>query len=409
MSGDTTLEISYDPYAPEMQADPWETFRLLRDHAPVFHNEELDIWVLSRYEDVKEAAKESDRFSSAKGVTILLDPVTKKISPTPVGPGDFLEMDPPDHGPLRAVVRGRFTPPAIAALEPVIRDLAHDLIDDFIGDGEADLAQQFGRLLPSLVITHMLGLPREDAPRLSQWFSQATDLPLPGQDLEEWSQMMLQGAGNMWVRLAEVAEQRKVEPKDDILTDVVQATIDGEPLGDQAVGMCFLLYAAGEDTTTALITNSIRILDESRVHRQWLLDHPDRFANAIDELLRYDGPFLSLARVTKQPVTMHGVTIPADARVVLAWASANRDERQFDSPDVLDFERPKIPHLGFGHGLHHCLGHVLAKLEGRIALEVLLERIPDYEVVGEPVLSRKPFIRGFHEIPARFTPGPRRA
>jgi cytochrome P450 len=407
VSADATIEITYDPYAPEMREDPWETFRLLRDHAPVYHNAERDLWVISRHEDVRETAKDWERFSSAKGVTILLDAATGKISPTPVGPGDFLEMDPPMHDKLRALVRARFTPQAINALEPTIRRIANELIDEFIEAGEVDIASNFGCQLPASVITHMLGLPLADVPDLSRWFSQATDPPAPGQDPDEWSQTMIQGAGNMWMHLAAALEDRKQNPRDDILTDLANASLDDGPLGDQAVGMCFLLYAAGEDTTVGLLTTAIRTLDESPDHRRWLLEFPDKTAQAVDELLRYDGPFLHLTRVTTQDVNMHDVTIPADARVLLLWASANRDERQYEQPDVLDFDRGRIAHLGFGHGLHHCLGSALAKVEGRVALEVLLSRLPDYRISGPLAPGKKPFVRGYRGIPATFTPGPR--
>jgi cytochrome P450 len=408
MSGETMVEISYDPYAPEMREDPWETFKLLRDHAPVYYNPDRDLWVLSRYEDVKQAATDWKRFTSANGVTILLDAATGKITATPVGPGDFLEMDPPLHDKLRAIVRGYFTPQAINALEPTIREIANRLLDEFIESGEGDLATQFANVLPASVITHMLGLPLEDVPNLSRWFAQATDPPAPGQDMQEWSQGMIEGAGALWMHLAAAIEERKSHPRDDILSTVAHAVLDDEPLADQAVGMCFLLYAAGEDTTVGLITNAIRILDEDREHRQWLLEHPDQIAVAVDEILRYDGPFLHLTRTTTQDVTIRDVTIPANSRVLLLWASANRDERQFERPDVLDFERGKIAHLGFGHGLHHCLGSALAKVEGRVALEFLLSRLPDYRISGPLAPGRKPFVRGYRGIPVTFTPGARR-
>lgn len=408
MSADAAIDITYDPYDPRMRDDPWETFAALRDHAPVFHNAERDMWVLSRYEDVREVAKDWERFSSAKGVTVLLDPTTGEITPTPMGPGDFLEMDPPMHDGLRTIVRPRFTPAAVAALEVEVRRIAHALVDEFVEDGAADLADRFGCELPSRVITHMLGLDPADAPSLSVWFKQATDMPAPGQDVEEWSRLVMEGAGAMWVHLAAAIAARQAEPRDDIVSDVAHAELDGRPLGDAAVGMCFLLYAAGEDTTAGLITTMLATLAESEDHRRLLLDDPALLPAAIDEFLRWDGPFLHLTRVTTEPVTVRDVTIPADARVLLLWASANRDERQFERPDVLDFSRKRVAHLGFGHGVHHCIGHTLAKLEARVAMEVLLERVPDFVLDGTPVAGNKPFLRGWKRLPARFTPGSRR-
>jgi cytochrome P450 len=298
-------------------------------------------------------------------------------------------------------------PSGLAKLEAKIREIANELIDEFIADGAGDLGVQYGCELPCRVITYMLGLDQADAPKLSLWFRQATDLPAPGEDPEVWSQNMLQGAGNMWIHLAAAMEERKTDPRDDILTDVSRGEVDGEPIGDAAVGMCFLLYAAGEDTTVGLITTMIKELAEPEYegHRRLLVEDPSRIPAAIDEFLRWDGPFLHLARVTTEDVTVRDVTIPADARVLLLWASANRDERQYDSPEILDFDRKRVAHLGFGHGLHHCIGHALAKIEARVAMEVLLERIPGWTIGGPIVPGNKPFIRGYRGLPSTFPAG----
>lgn len=405
MSAEATVEVHYDPYDPQMLLDPWETFRQLRDHAPVYHVEGHDMWVLSRFEDIREAAKDHVRFSSAQGVTTLIHPDTGEATPTPIGPGDFLEMDPPEHDQLRAVIRHRFAPAALKDLEPFIRQVATELLDAFIADGSADLAKDYGCQIPVRVITRMLGLSQEDCPKLSKWLHLATGMPAPGQSQDEWAKGVMEGAGAMWVHLAAALADRAENPRDDILTDLATARIDGEPLGDVAVGMCFLLYGAGEDTTVGLITNMIRQLAASPDHRRHLVEDRSRIAGAIDEHLRWDGPFLHLTRTTTEDVELHGTTIPSGSRVILLWASGNRDERQFEQPDTLDFERKRVAHLGFGHGIHHCIGHALAKLEARIALDLLLQRIPDFEI-PEPVWNtNKPFIRALSSLPATFPAG----
>jgi cytochrome P450 len=314
-------------------------------------------------------------------------------------------MDPPEHDQLRKIVRAYFTPQAVGELEERVRSIANELIDDFIADGEADLGAQFGADLPSRVITHMLGLPIEDAAKLSHWIHLSTDMPAPGQEHDDWAAGVMEGAGAMWVYLAEQLDKRRADSRGDMMSDIAHATIDGEPLSDSAVGMCFLLYGAGEDTSAGLITTMITTLAESESHREQLVSDLALIPGAIDEFMRWDGPFLHLARATTEDVTIHGVTIPAEARLLLLWSSANRDEREFADPDVLDFSRKRVAHLGFGHGLHHCIGHALAKLEARVAMTELLKRIPRFSLAGDAVFGNKPFLRSYKHVPVTFTPG----
>lgn len=387
-------QVVYDPFSPATVENPYPTYRILRDNFPVYLNEELGVWAVSRFEDVQQVARDWKAFSSARGVD--LDNTNQELS----GPGNFLEMDPPRHDELRKIVRNIFTPKSMQSHEGWVRGKAEELAAGFVERGTADLAEEFSSRLPLLMACHLLGFPEEDSELMGRLFREAFQrtpgtggIPSHAVDANAKMQDYFMEA---------IAERRK-RPREDVLSQVVTAEIGGEQLEEETTGMCFLLFAAAIETTSSLISNSLLALGRHPDERAKLIEDPSSISSAIEELLRYDSPIQHLERTTTRPVEMYGRTIPEGAWVVLLFGSANRDERVFDDPDRLDVTRQIKRHLAFGEGIHHCLGAPLARLEARVALETLLPRIREYEVLGPVKRLSKQNLRGLVSLPVVFS------
>ena len=374
--------MEFNPYDPELHEDPYPVYRRLRDEFPVHHNPELRFWTLSRYADVLETLQAPDRFISGKGVMVGAPPI-ERDEDQPAGVPLLITTDRPRHTQLRSLVSRAFTPRRIAQLEPRIRAIARGLLDGVEGRREFDLVHDFSGPLPTIVIAELLGVPAED----QKWFKEKStavaefDPTRPPTDPEEMGPAIELGR-----YLAEVLERRRHEPRDDLLSALLAAEIDGERLsGPELIGFAFLLLVAGNETTTNLISNAAVLLDRHRDQRRLLLEDPARIPRAIEEFLRFDSPVQGLARTTTAPVTLHGVTIPEGDQVLLLFGSANHDERKIAEPERLDLLRDPNPHLAFGFGAHFCLGGNLARLEARVAFEELLARLPDYRMTESRV------------------------
>jgi hypothetical protein len=296
----------------------------------------------------------------------------------------LITTDRPRHTQLRALVSRAFTPRRIALLERRIRAIAGGLLDNVKGRREFDLVREFSGPLPTIVIAELLGVPAED----QEWFKEKStavaqfDPTAP----REASARQMGPAVELGQYLAAVLARRRSEPRDDLLSALLAAEIDGERLSDvELIGFGFLLLVAGNETTTNLISNAAILLDRHRDQRRLLIEDSARIPTAVEEFLRYDSPVQGLARTTTAPVTLHGVTMPEGSKVLLLFGAANHDERVIADAERFDVLRDPNPHVAFGFGAHFCLGANLARLEARVAFEELLARLPDYHMAGTTV------------------------
>lgn len=377
----------YDPSDPSFQDHIYEIYRSLRDDAPLYHNPERDWWALSRFEDVLEAANDPETFSSEN--TSIATGLLPNVQ----------SVDPPYHDQLRSLVTTAFTRSRMAAMEPRIREIARELIDRFASAGKCDLMLDYARHLPSLVIGEMIGVP-EDRREI---FLECTEAMVSIDPKQTQAHQNTQAATRIYQEFATLLEERKREPRDDLMSALIDAEFDGRRLSqEELLGFCFVLIVAGNDTTTNLIANASVLLARHPEQRRLLALAPERMEAAIDELVRYDSPAQALPRLATRDVTLHGRTIPKGAEVKLVWGSANHDEREFEDPERLDIDRVMTRHLGFGHGTHYCLGAKLARLEARVGLQELLAHFPEYKLDAEPRWQVSVWARAYASVPVSF-------
>ena len=377
--------------------DPYPVYRRLRDEAPLYHDERLDLWALSRFDDVQAAAKDWETFSTGVGgIGNDLDDTYQLFLPA----GDLAGVDPPIHTRLRGAMRLAFSPSALRTrFEPIVRRKVIELIEAFAGTGQADFARDLARPLPGTTMFSWFGFPEADHPQLLAWFGEmlernAGERALPARTLA--------GRDRMREYMQAAAAERRKAPREDLMSFLVAASDAGEISDDELLGGSMLLFIAGITTTSGLISNSLLHLDRFPDQRALMREDPSVLPAAIEELLRFDAPIQALARTTTREVAVHDGVIPAGARVALVWASANRDERRWVDPDRLDITRQPQRHVSFGEGIHHCLGAPLARLEARIVFEELFQRIPEYAVSGPIVRVPTPTDRALESLPVTF-------
>ncbi len=315
---------------------------------------------------------------------------------------DLLESDPPDHTRLRKLVSKAFTPRMIERLEGRVESLAHELLDKHLPTGQIELVRDYAAAIPIIIITELLGIRVGDLEKFRQFtygltFNMTSAKP---------SEALLDTRKRFTRYLEATFEERRREPRDDLVTALVQAEQDGGRLsGDELIGMVYLLLIAGYVTTVNLIANSTLSLIRNREQLELLRGDASLYPTAVEELLRYDGPLeLSSAHFAATDVELDGVLLPRSAQIRLVMPSINRDPARFERPDVLDLKRDPCPHLAFGQGIHYCLGAPLARLEGRIALRALIERAPNVRLAetGEGPWLSHPILRGPERLPLRF-------
>jgi cytochrome P450 len=377
--------------------DPYPAYRRLRDEAPLYHDERLDLWAFSRFDDVQAASKDWETFSSSVGgFGNDIDDTYQLFLPA----GDLAGVDPPLHTRLRGALRLAFSPSALRGrFEPIVRDKVVELIEGFVGAGRADFAHDLARPLPGTTMFSWFGFPEEDHPQLLAWFGDMLERD-PGE--RALPDRALAGRDRMRAYMQAAAAERRATPREDLMSFLVKANEAGEISADEVLGSSMLLFVAGITTTSGLISNSLLHLARFPDQLALVRDDPSVMPAAIEELLRYDAPIQALARTATRAVESHDAVIPEGARVALLWASANRDERRWADPDRLDVTRDPQRHVSFGEGIHHCLGAPLARLEARIVFEELFRRIPEYAVAGPIVRIKTPTDRGLESLPVEF-------
>ncbi len=376
----SAISIEFDPFSTEFFNGAYDTYRRLRDEAPIYYNAKWDFWALTRYDDVAPATKDHETFSSAKGAT--LDMVKAHDDAIPV-PKVIISMDPPEHQKMRRLVSNVFTPRSIAALEDMVRDKVYERIEA-LDPASFDVVADFSALFPNEVITTMLGVPKQDRDQIRLWL----DLLLerhPGEIAT--TKRGYQASVSTGLYYYDPVQKRRARPEDDMISRLIETEIerDGvvEKLTDVDItGFATMLGGAGAETVTKLVGNAIVAFADFPDQWRKLRDDRSKIPAAVEELLRYEAPSQYQVRTATRDVTYYGTTIPAGGAVLLVTGSATRDERMFDDPDQLDIDRDRKMgfNLAFGYGIHSCLGAALARMESRIALDALLDLLPEYEV-----------------------------
>jgi cytochrome P450 len=389
--------IYYDPYDFDIDADPYPTFKRMRDEAPLYRNERYDFYAVSRFADVEACSIDWRTFSSARGTVLELI-----RSEWQVPRGMFIFEDPPIHDLHRALMSRVFTPRRVAALEDEMRGFCARALDPFVGSGGFDFVRDLGAEMPMRVISNMLGIPEQDQASIRDRFDaglriQAGEAPTVGSVIEDQTQF------------ADYIAFRRDHPSDDLVTDLLEVTFTDETGAErhldveEILNYSGLLASAGNETTTRLIGWTGYLLARHPDQRQLLVDRPELIPGAIEEILRFEAPSPVQARVVTRDVELHDTTVPQGSVVLLLTAAANRDDRKFDHPDRLDVARRIDHHVSFGFGIHFCLGAALARLEGRVALEEVLARFPTWEIDdlnAERVHTST--VRGWDRLPVRF-------
>jgi cytochrome P450 len=370
-------DLYWDPYDEEIERNPYDTWRRMRDEAPVYRNDKHDFYALTRFADVEAAHRDPQTFSSARGT--VLEIMGPDLSRT----GQMIFLDPPEHTSLRHLVSRAFTPRRVSELEARVRELCSELLDPFVGASEMDYVGDFGDHLPSMVISSLLGLPREDQREVRGMVDGIFHIE-PGVGIVNETSIMagVQVAEYVGAQLA----KRRDDPKDDLLTALVEAEIVDDHgvvrrmTEQETIEFTMLLFIAGTETVGRMLGWAAVVLADNPDQRKELAADSSLLPKAVEELLRYEAPSGIQGRWTTRDVELHGTVIPKESKVALLTAAAGRDERVYSDPDRFDVHRATPPHVSFGYGIHFCLGAALARLEGRVALEETLKRFPEWKV-----------------------------
>jgi cytochrome P450 len=387
----TSTPPVYEPFGRHTWRDPFTVYRRLREEDPV-HKSPRGFWVLTRFQHVFEAVKDTATFSSAQGLTFQNERELLHIPPT------IVMMDPPDHTRYRRLVDRGFTPRRTIELEPELRRFVIERIEKLKSEGAGDFVATVARTLPSWVVAHYLGVPEADRHRFEGWTHAFVQANAQGHGTDAGAAL-----GDLLAYFSELIERRRREPSDDLVSILLRADDEGAGVGVEGIlGYAFVMIAGGNDTTTGLLAGSAALLTQNPLQRQRLLADPSLIPNAVEEFLRLTTPVQGLCRVATRDVTIEGgPTIQAGERVLLCYAAANRDPREFGPhAEELDVGRSITRHLTFSIGAHFCLGAAAARLQGRIVLEELLARCPRFAVDAEAgVFADGAFTRRYESLP----------
>ena len=392
-------DLRWDPFDESLKDDPHPVWKRLRDEAPAYYNEEYDFWALSRFEDVERAHREPLRYSSAHST--VLEAMTEEAQIE----GMMIFLDPPEHTSMRRLVSKAFTPRRVAELEQEIRTLCAGLLDLQQGQDGFDYVQDFGARFPATVIATLLGVPASDREDVRHHIDGLFHIE-PGVGMA--NDASLESGAWLYTYIAQQVEERQRKPRDDMLTDLVQAETvgnDGTPrhlTQSECTAFGILLVSAGTETVARLLGWAGLILADHPEQLTALAQDAALIPNAVEELLRYEAPSPVQGRWLTEDVELHGHHIPANSKVLLLTGSAGRDERVYPAADSFDIRRDFKVHVAFGYGIHFCLGAALARMEGKIALEETFKRYQSWTVDKEHAVPlHTSTVRGYLRLPIR--------
>ena len=400
MTTATPAPLVFSPYDYAVHEDPYPFYARLRDEAPVYHNAELDFWALSKYSDVREAFRAPEVFSSAQGVS--LDPAA--YGPHAYKTMSFLAMDDPRHARLRRLVSKGFTSRRVDSLGQGIEKISRQYWDECLqraGDGESiDFVDDYAGKLPMDVISDLMGVPEADRAELRR----LADLVMHREEgVQDVPQDSMVAAMDLITYYQGMVAERRRSRTEDLTSALIDAEIDGEHLDeDEILSFLFLMVVAGNETTTKLLANALFWGHEYPEQSRLVLDDPALAPQWVEETLRFDTSSQMVLRTTTADTTIRGVTIPADEKVLLLIGSANRDHEIFPDGDVYDLSRDTSASLSFGQGPHFCLGAHLARLEARIALDMIARSVTGYELLPGAERVHSSNVRGFAHLPMRI-------
>jgi cytochrome P450 len=395
MSITNATDVYYDPYDVGINADPYPVYERLREEAPIYHNERYDFWALSRHDDVQKALVNWQTFSNTR--SDILDLIKAGVE---LPPGVILFEDPPVHTMHRGLMSRVFTPRRMAALEDQIRAYCVRCLDPLVGADRFDIIAELATMMPMRVIGMLLGIPEQDQIAVRD----KTDANLrtePGKPMTIKEEEIASGA-----LFEEYIDWRAEHPSDDLMTHLLTAEFEDQDgqvrtlTRAEVSTYTAVLAGAGNETTGRLIGWLAKVLAEHPDQRRAVYEDRSLLQNVIDETLRFEPTGHASARYVMHDVDYHGTTVPAGSAILMLMASANRDPRRYENPDVYDIHRDDIQHLTFGYGLHFCLGANLARLEGRVALDELLNRFPEWDVdLEDSALAPTSTVRGWERLP----------
>ena len=394
-------DIYYDPYSVEIDKDPYPLWRRMRDEAPLYYNEHFNFYALSRYEDVRAVSMAPRQFLSGHGT--VLEMMTEDLNDFPI----LLWTDPPVHDSQRRLVSRAFTPKRVAQLEPWIRELCASLAAEIYERRSVDFLQDFAAQIPSRVISHLVGVEPEDREAIRLTIDESFYLdPETGQN----NPISQAASARLREYLSNLRDERIKNPKDDLMSALVSVEMDfddGEGpqrLGpDHIVAFVNEITAAGTETVARMLGWAAVLLERNPDQRRLLASDRSLLHGCVEETLRYEPPSAVQARYVAEEVEFYGTTLPVGTRLLALTGSAGRDDRVYEDSDRYDITRPTDRHLSFGLGVHFCLGASLARLEGRIALDELLNKIPDWEIdYDNAVRLHTSTVRGYHHLPFSF-------
>ena len=395
MKAETTAnDVYYDPYDVEINADPYPTFKRLREEQPLYYNEQHDFFAVSRFDDVERGLKDRDTFISGRGG--ILELIKAGIE---MPRGIVIFEDPPTHTIHRSLLSRMFTPRKVAALEPQIRQYCADALDPLVGSSSFDLIRDFGAQMPARVIGMLLGIPEEDQEAIRDQVD-ANLRTEAGKPMEKNDGL---ASGDMF---AEYIDWRAEHPSDDIMTELLNAEFEDETgtrrrlTRDELLTYLSVVAGAGNETTTRLIGWTGKVLAEHPDQRREIVSDRSLVNAAIEELLRFEPPAPHVGRYVARDAEFHGQAVPEGSAILFLVGAANRDDRRFADGDTFDIGRKAQSNLTFGYGAHFCLGAALARLEGRVALDELLDRFPEWDVdLSGAKIAPTSTVRGWETLP----------
>lgn len=391
----TASAVYFDPFDLEIKKSPYEVYRRLREETPLYYNEQHDFYLVSRFDDVQRCLSDRECFISSKGETIN---VLKSGLPSP--PGLFINEDPPEHTRHRAVVSMLFTPRAIGTIKPQVREFCARTLDALVGAGRFDFVRDIGAQVPMRVVGMLVGIPEQDQEALRDQM----EISMQGKYDKENPAFGSMSA--MFSVFAEYIDWRIKHPSDDLMTQLINAEFKDEHgvaqrlTREEILTYLVLIASAGNDTTNRHIGWIGKVMADHPDQRRLLVEEPSLIPNAIEEILRLEPPSYHVGRYVARDSEFHGEVVPTGSTLLCLPAAANRDERQFPDPDRCDVRREMGRTVSFGYGAHHCLGHALARLEGRMVLEEVLKRFPVWDVDEDNARLTDGYLtRGWETLP----------